>query len=117
MERFVEYWNGPGAFRALPEPSRAAFVRAGRKVYQEVRSLMADRTPAAAYAALTQPALFMTGERSTVAARHTCALLAAALPRATLRAFPGVGHMGPLTHAALVNDAVAAHLAAGGAPR
>jgi pimeloyl-ACP methyl ester carboxylesterase len=36
--------------------------------------------------------------------------LAAALPRATLQILPGVGHMGPITHASLVNASIAAHI-------
>ena len=44
--------------------------------------------------------------------RRVVARLAAALPRATLRVFPGLGHMGPITHAAQINEAILAHIAA-----
>jgi pimeloyl-ACP methyl ester carboxylesterase len=112
FEAFVDYWNGPGSWRALPPASRSAFLRVGRKVYLEVRSLLADRTPRAAYAAVTAPTLLLGGERSPLAARQVVSLLATAIPRATARFVEGAGHMGPISHAGAVNEAIAAHIAA-----
>jgi len=111
FELFVNYWNGPGAWRALPDPARAAFLRVGRKVFYEVRSLMRDRTPASAYASITAPALLLGGERSPPAARRTLALLAIALPRASLKTIAGASHMGPISHADEVNRAIVEHVA------
>jgi pimeloyl-ACP methyl ester carboxylesterase len=110
LERFVNYWNGEDAWRALPEPSRENFRKAGRKVFQEVRSLLLDRTPASAYRALQAPTLLLHGTVSPRAAHRVCKRLAETLPRATLRTIEGAGHMGPITHAAAVNEAIAAHL-------
>ena len=107
---FLEYWGGPGAWDALPGPVRATFVKAGPKVYQEVRDVDADRTTDRDYAALDVPALVMHGARTTVAARRTAEILAEALPRATLRVLEGAGHMAPLTHADEVNAAIEVHL-------
>ncbi|MEK6372535.1 MAG: hypothetical protein AABO58_07535 [Acidobacteriota bacterium] len=45
-----------------------------------------------------------------LAERRVVEKLGAALPRATVRFFPGVGHMGPISHASLINEAIAAHL-------
>ena len=58
------------------------------------------------------PALVLRSERSPLAERRTCQLLAEALPRGALRQLDGVGHLAPVTHAALVNDLLAAHIAA-----
>jgi pimeloyl-ACP methyl ester carboxylesterase len=112
FEAFVDYWNGPGSWRALPGEARAAFLRVGRKVYLEVRSLLADRTPPAAYECVTAATLLLGGERSPVAAQRVIALLATAIPRARTRVVPGAGHMGPISHAAEVNALVAEHIAA-----
>lgn len=110
FEVFVDYWNGPGAWRGLTQAGRESFLRGGRKVFFEVWSLMHDRTPAPAYAGIEAPALFLGGENSPPAARRVVALLGQALPRAGVFMVPGAGHMGPLTHSALVNAAIAAHL-------
>ncbi|HEX4458564.1 MAG TPA: alpha/beta hydrolase [Polyangia bacterium] len=111
FEAFVDYWNGAGAWKLLPAAQREAFLKSGRKVYGEVRSLMQDRTPAAGYAQLTAPALLMTGERSPAAARRVVALLAATLPAARAASIAGAGHMGPITHADDVNARIERHMA------
>ncbi|PTL75516.1 alpha/beta fold hydrolase [Vitiosangium sp. GDMCC 1.1324] len=111
MQAFVDYWNGEGSWRAMPAPSRESFLRVGRKVFQEVRSLMLDRTAAEDYAQVTGPALLLYGEKSPAAARRVVTVLARALPSATLVEVPGAGHMGPITHPGLVNERIAEHLA------
>ena len=111
FEAFVDYWNGPGAWKAMPAPAQAGFLKVGRKVYGEVRSLLGDRTPASAYASIRAPALLLTGERSPPAAGRVVARLASALPSSTVLTVSGAGHMGPLTHGAQINDAIASHIA------
>jgi pimeloyl-ACP methyl ester carboxylesterase len=111
FEAFVDYWNGAGAWKAMPPPAQAGFLKVGRKVYAEVRSLVADRTTAAEYAVIRAPALLLTGERSPAAAGRVVARLASAMPSAKIIAVMGAGHMGPLTHGVEVNDAIASHIA------
>ncbi|MDB4942477.1 MAG: alpha/beta superfamily hydrolase [Labilithrix sp.] len=110
FEVFIDYWNAPGAWRSMPAPAREAFLRVGRKVFWEVYSLLHDRTPAVDYGVLEAPALFLTGERSPAAAQRVVALLTGALPDARSERVDGAGHMGPITHADLVNARIAAHL-------
>jgi pimeloyl-ACP methyl ester carboxylesterase len=110
FEVFVDYWNGPGAWRGMTRSGRESFLRVGRKVFYEVWSLIHDRTPASAYAGIDAPALFLGGADSPAAARRVVALLGEAFPRGRVQMVPGAGHMGPLTHAAMVNDAIVAHI-------
>ena len=112
FEVFVDYWNGPGAWRGMSQSGRESFLRVGRKVFYEVWSLIHDRTPAPAYAGIDAPALFLGGEASPPAARRVVTLLAEAFSRGTVRFIPGAGHMGPLTHGTVVNQLIAAHIAA-----
>lgn len=111
FERFVDFWNGGGTWAAMPEQARAAFLRVGRKVYLEVASLLADRTAAPAYASITAPTLVITGERTPAAERRVVLRLSSAIANARMIDLAGAGHMGPITHAEPVNDAIAAHIA------
>ena len=111
LRGFVDFWNGPGSWDRMPEPGRAAFLAVGRKVYREVRSITADRTPASHYARIAVPALLLGGGASPLPEQRVMARLAEALPHAQTVTFEKAGHMGPLTHAADVNDAIAHHLA------
>jgi pimeloyl-ACP methyl ester carboxylesterase len=110
FEVFVDYWNGPGSWRALPPPARESFLRVGRKVFFEVLSLMPDRTGADAYAHIAAPALLMTGTTSPPAAQRVAALLAQAFVHGRVQHVEGAGHMGPITHAHVVNGLIAAHI-------
>lgn len=112
MERFIDWWQGQGAWRGLSDSARAAFLRVGRKVFQEVRSLTADRTPHSAYGEVKAPALLMTGARSPLAARRVCEVLARSLPNARLVTLEDAGHMAPLTHGQAVATLILEHIEA-----
>jgi pimeloyl-ACP methyl ester carboxylesterase len=109
---FVDWWNGPGAWTRLPEETRGAFRSMGWKVFQEVITLAADRTDAATYATITAPTLVLGGANSPLTERQVVEKLGAALPHATAHIFPDLGHMGPVSHARLVNAAIVAHIEA-----
>jgi pimeloyl-ACP methyl ester carboxylesterase len=110
LTQFVDWWNGPGTWAALPEETRASFRAVGWKVFQEVASLMRDDTDSAAFGAISAPTLLMGGARTPLPERHVLEKLATAMPHATLQIFPDMGHMGPITHASIVNDAIVRHL-------
>lgn len=116
LERFVDYWNGPGAWKTVSDATREAFLRSGRKVFQEVRSVMTDRTPVSAYRVVEAPVLLLDGAESTRAAHRVCDRLASAFPNARRITFPETGHMGPLTNATAVNRAILDHIDREGPP-
>ena len=110
---FTTYWAGAGVWDTLPAEARAESLRIGRKVAREVASLLSDRTPASAYAVVRAPTLLLTGESTPLAASEVVRVLLEALPTAERVVIAGAGHAGPLSHAALVNEALIAHLARG----
>jgi pimeloyl-ACP methyl ester carboxylesterase len=112
LEAFVDWWNGAGAWRAMGDDARASFRALGWKVFQEVMSLVADRTDRAGYAAIGAPTLILGGGRSPATERRVLDKLVATLPHARLELFPDHGHMGPITAAARVNTAILEHLRA-----
>jgi pimeloyl-ACP methyl ester carboxylesterase len=52
----------------------------------------------------------MIGKRSPPSSLAAAKLLAEALPRVEFMRFDGLGHMGPVTHPAVVNEAIARFL-------
>ena len=111
LEEFIDYWNVPGSWKAMPPAGQDAFRRTARKVFWEAYSLGKDRTPIEAYAAIEAPSLFITGERTPPAARRVVEIFAEGLPNARREEIAGAGHMGPITHANAVNALIAAHIA------
>jgi pimeloyl-ACP methyl ester carboxylesterase len=110
LRAFVEWWSGPGAWDRLAEETRASFRAVGWKLFQEVITLAADRTDRATYATIAVPTLILGGADSPMTERRVVENLGAALPHGTARLFDGMGHMGPISHASIVNAAIAEHL-------
>ena len=109
---FIDWWQGEGAWARLAPSARAAFLAVGWKVFCEVSTLVEDTTGRATYGTIAAPTLLLGGALSPPTEQRTLAKLAAALPHAELVLFPGLGHMGPITHAAAINAAIVAHVAA-----
>ncbi len=110
LAAFVDWWQGAGAWQRLADETKQAFRDVGWKLSEEVASLGADRTDRARYATIAVPTLLLGGERSQPAERRVLDKLVTTLPNAKLHVFAELGHMGPITHASLVNTAIAAHI-------
>jgi len=110
-EHFIDYWMGPGSWRKTPEKRQPAIAASVGNVRRWKHALFTEPTPLAAFAALDVPVLYMTGGRSTASARAVARLLCATLPRVERLEFDDAGHMGPITHAGPVNEAIAQFLA------
>jgi pimeloyl-ACP methyl ester carboxylesterase len=112
LAAFVTWWQGPGAWQRLAPETQQAFRDVGWKLSQEVASLAADTTSREKYATIVAPTLVLGGALTQPAEMQVIQRLSAALPNGTLKVFPGMGHMGPITHAADVNAAIAAFVRA-----
>jgi pimeloyl-ACP methyl ester carboxylesterase len=110
-EHFIDYWMGAGSWAQTPEPRKPAISASVKNARRWAHALMSEPTPLAAFAALDVPVLYMLGKRSTAAAHGVARLLTKALPRVEVLEFEKLGHMGPVTHPDVVNDAIAAFLA------
>lgn len=111
MERFVEYWSGPGAWREMSESQRRLWMASARKIFEEVRDTVHDPIGIERYASLTTPTLLMCGGASRMSGRRVCALLAQTMPNARVLELADGVHMSPLVHGDDVNLPMLAHLA------
>ncbi len=109
-ETFIDYWMGEGAYFAKPEAQRIAIEDAIVHVQGWFYALTNEPTPLASMHALKMPVLLIHGTETTNSARAVVALLARVLPEVKVLSLDGLGHMGPITHAAPVNDAIEAFL-------
>jgi len=104
--RFIDYWMGEGTWRSMPESRQLAVAASMANVRGWGHALLNDPTPLQAFSALEIPVLCMIGARSPPSSRAVSSLLTGVIPKVTVIEFPDLGHMGPLTHPALVNEAV-----------
>jgi pimeloyl-ACP methyl ester carboxylesterase len=109
--RFYDFWNGDGAFGALPLAVQQRLEAAVAKVALDFAAAFAEPLGAAAYGTIEAPALVIAGTRSRPAMLRIVLELAQAMPRASLRQLQGT-HMAPVTDPepfnALVEDFLAA---------
>lgn len=96
LERFVDYWNQPGAWAAMSDKARQMAQLVGWKMYQEVRAVATTAEPFAHYR-LTVPLTLVRGACSPAPTREMVQRLAAANPHAEVEVLPGLGHMSPLS--------------------
>jgi pimeloyl-ACP methyl ester carboxylesterase len=108
---FVEYWSGPGAWKALRPHVQNALVKWAPKGPLDFHALIEEPTPADAYRELTFPVLMLRGERAPAPTRLIAESLTGLLPAARLIVIEGAGHMGPLTHAPQVSAQIVQHIA------
>jgi pimeloyl-ACP methyl ester carboxylesterase len=107
---FIDYWMGPDSWARTPEQRKPAIAASCVNVRRWSHALFTEPAPLAAFAALDIPVLYMVGARSTASAHGVARLLAPVLPQAQVLRFDDLGHMGPLTHPQVVNDAIAGFL-------
>jgi pimeloyl-ACP methyl ester carboxylesterase len=110
-QRFIDYWMGPGSWAGMPEARQPPIAASMVNVAGWARALFCEPTPLRAFRALDLPVLYMVGGQSPASSRGVARLLTGALANVTVMEFAGLGHMGPVTHPELVNDAVAGFLA------
>lgn len=110
MARFVDYWNGAGAWARLRPGQQSALAQQTARVAQDFRDTMMDPTRIESLQRIAAPALVLRGSESPQPSRRIAALLARILPNARLRTVEAAGHMLPLTHTEAVNAAIVDHL-------
>jgi pimeloyl-ACP methyl ester carboxylesterase len=110
--RFVEYWGGKGAWKALSSRQQLTLVRWVPKAPLDFAALFEEPALPGAYAGLQVPVLIMRGEHAPKPSSLAAETLQARLPDARLVVIAGAGHMGPLTHGPAVNALIASHVTA-----
>lgn len=111
MARFVDYWNGDGAWDRLNDRQRASLAAKAAKVATDFRATMTETAIIEDFTTVETPTLVLCGTDSPAPTRRVAGLLDIAMPRSRLRILGGAGHMSPITHGGIVNRLIAEHLA------
>jgi lipase len=98
--KFVDYWNGPSVFSAMPaETQRKLELRIG-KVVADFDAIKSERMSLAMLRRLPVPTLVVSGDQGPMAPRMIGDAIAKSMPRASSIVIQGAGHMLPTTHSA-----------------
>jgi pimeloyl-ACP methyl ester carboxylesterase len=105
--KFINYWSGLGAWEKLSSQQQDAMSAKIAMVIENFEAIFAEQNTLSSLANLDIPTLCLYGEYSPSSTSAVSRLLGDTLPNVMLRAMPGMGHMGPMTHSEVVNDQIA----------
>jgi pimeloyl-ACP methyl ester carboxylesterase len=108
--RFLGYWSGPEAWTRLPAERQQAVAARIAAVAPHFHALFTAEISPRRLRRVNAPMLFLSGGDTAASARRMAALLRRELPDAVHETLAGLGHMGPVTHAAAVNLRIEAFL-------
>ena len=104
---FVAYWGGANAWHAMNEAQQATVVHRISTIPRHFQALFAARPDARLWQRLQMPVWLLHGSATRASARAVADRLATLLPGVQRAEIRGAGHLGPITHAATVADAMA----------
>lgn len=102
LERFIDYWNGAGAWAAMSPAARRPVIEGAEKLAAEVHEVLDDTTHHSTYSALDQPTLILHGTTSPAEVLEMKDILLSVMPNVRSAQIPG-GHMNPVRNPLPVN--------------
>lgn len=112
-QHFIDFWSGAGAWQSLPAGRQKSIVARVRDVLRNFEALFAEPLRPAGLAHNAPPLWILSGTDTVAVTRKLAERMRETLPHAQHESMPGMGHMGPLTHAARFNARVVALLPGG----
>jgi pimeloyl-ACP methyl ester carboxylesterase len=109
-KQFTDYYNGAGAWAALPESARTGLLARTAVTIQRWHALMSNPTSAEDCRRLRVPTVVLCGDRTSNPERRMSEIVASVIPGCRIAFIEGAGHMSPLTHPPGVAGAIRSHL-------
>jgi pimeloyl-ACP methyl ester carboxylesterase len=107
---FADYWGGAGAWHAMPEDRRQAFLASFRNTFYEWDGVIGGAEPAEALAPLASRTLLMIAAGTRRPIREIGEILVERLPGLHQAPIARGGHLAPLADPAGVNPQILAFL-------
>ncbi len=100
----VDFWSGEGSWDRTPEQIRKPMMQSMTNAPGWTNAMFNEPASLEEFSALEMPVLYMIGKDSPAASRGAAKLLTKTLPKVCVVEFEGMGHMGPVSHPAVVNE-------------
>jgi pimeloyl-ACP methyl ester carboxylesterase len=110
MSRFIDFWNGDGAWARTSLGLREKLAQTTGQVMDDFVAISAETATFADYAAIGCPVLTVTGRQSPMVTQRLTEHLASSLPAAKLAEIVDAGHMAPLTDPHVIDPMIARHI-------
>lgn len=110
MMRFIDFWNGEGAWERCPERHREIFASQATSIMSDFARGFSETWTLNDLRHLNIPTQMLMGDKSPAIAQRVTKLIANVIPGSDLKILPGFGHMAPATAPALPNLLVRNHI-------
>lgn len=110
LEKFTAFWNGSASSEQLSEKNQLRMLEHIEKVAFDFSAILGERGVTAAAETIRIPTLLFSGGLSPYMTQRIVGRLASIIPLAEAQHLPAAGHMLPLTHGAILNEAIMAHI-------
>lgn len=111
IKSFIDFWNGQGAWDAMPEALRGKLIASTASVIADFMNGFAENWRLEDLQSLEIPTQILTGMESPAIAQRTAALVFEHIQDAELVMLPGLGHMAPIHDPDWVNPRIKQHIA------
>ncbi|CAN7742000.1 alpha/beta fold hydrolase [Bradyrhizobium sp. LjRoot220] len=111
IDKFSEFWCGSGPREPLSPAARIRMIEHAERLAFDFAAAFAEQNVTMAAASLRAPTLLFSGGQSPNLTQRIVRRLAAVMDSAEMRHLPDAGHMLAMTHAGIINPAIAAHIA------
>lgn len=111
MRAFLDFWNGAGTWKQLPEKAKQKYGRLANQVVEDFSRALAEDWDLGQLHGLDMPTLLLMGLDSPEIAQRVATLVHQAIPVSDLALLPGLGHMAPITDPEWVNLRIVHHIA------
>ena len=112
LQRFLNFWNGPGCWGSLSDVKKAELVARIYKLTADFSAIFGATGITDAARRLSIPTLLFSGGMSPAPTQQIVKRLASCIPHASHIGLPQAGHMLAVTHAAEINPHILRHVAA-----
>jgi len=103
-QRFIDYWSGAGTWANIPPHRKPGLSEKIPMVLENFEAVLSEPDALAGLEHVQVPTLYLSGMESPTSVQVISELLMQKLPCVDAHQFPGLGHMGPITHSETVND-------------
>jgi len=107
VQTMVDFWFGPGAFAAMPDPLRAYMIREAATNVRDVRGTLREAYSAAALRRIAVPVTIVVGGRSPAATWAIARTIVSHVPKGSLVRLEDADHAMITTHGPAVADILA----------
>jgi pimeloyl-ACP methyl ester carboxylesterase len=110
IDKFTEFWNGSGPREELSPTARIRMIEHAQRLPFDFMSAFAEKNVTIAAASLRVPTLLFSGGHSPNLTQRIVRRLDALIEGAKWRHLVDAGHMLAMSHAPIINPAIAAHI-------